>query len=62
LEAIKQGDWTFEPARDETANREGTNALPGTPEKIKIMMLRVEQGKEVFNSRDRRTYDDTVND
>ena len=57
LEAIKQGQWDFEPA-SETTNEEATLAMPGTTEKLDVLAERLRQGLPLWNNSDRRTYDD----
>ena len=57
LEAIKQGQWNFEPATD-SVSEEATHALPGTTEKLDVLAERLRQGLPLWNNSDRRTYDD----
>jgi hypothetical protein len=61
LEAIKQGEWNFEPSTDEN-NEQATHALPGTTEKLDVLAERLRQGLPLWNSSDRRTYDDRDSD
>ena len=61
LEAIKQGQWNFEPASD-TTDDAATCALPGTTEKLDVLAERLRQGLPLWNSSDRRTYDDRDSD
>ena len=61
LEAIKQGQWNFEPS-SEVADDAATHALPGTSEKLDVLAERLRQGLPLWNSSDRRTYDDRDSD
>ena len=59
LDAIRQGQWDFEP-NDVCENEyDSTGALPGSPEKIKELAERAEEGLPLWHPRDRRSYDDT---
>ena len=58
LEAIKQGEWNYEPENiDEQAFR-ATRAMPGTNEKLSVMAARVEAGLPLWHGHDRTEYDD----
>jgi hypothetical protein len=64
LEAIKQGDFNFEPP---TANNSGgempsTAALPGTVEKLDVLAERMRLGLPLWHPSDRRSFDDASND
>jgi hypothetical protein len=63
LEAIKQGDFNFEP---QTSGAPGempaTSALPGTAEKLDILAERMRQGLPLWHPSDRRSFDDTSKD
>lgn len=61
LEAIKQGQWNFEPASD-VGETEATHALPGSSEKLQVLAERLRLGLPLWNNGDRRTYDDQDND
>ena len=61
LEAIKQGQWNFEPVADSTDD-EATRALPGTTEKLDVLAERLRQGLPLWTHSDRRTYDDRDTD
>jgi len=62
LEAIKQGDWNFEPAGQQPLNLEATAALPGTPEKLDVLTERLKLGLPLWHEQDRRTYNDRDRD
>jgi hypothetical protein len=57
LEAIKLGQWNFEP-QPESTDDEATGALPGTTEKLDVLAERLRQGLPLWNTSDRRTFDD----
>lgn len=58
LDAIRDGDWTFEPETVEEEAYDDTEALPGSREKIDIMAERVRQGLPIWHSADRVDYED----
>jgi hypothetical protein len=58
LEAIKDGNWDYEPETTETNCYSSTKALPGTDEKLAILATRVRSGLPLWHPSDRRTYDD----
>ena len=58
LEAIKEGDWNFEPNNQQVVNLKATGALPGTTEKLDVLAERLKQGLPLWHPSDRRTYDD----
>ena len=60
LEAIKQGDFNFEPPSANTASGEmpSTGALPGTAEKLDVLAERLRQGLPLWHPSDRRSFDD----
>ena len=58
LEAIKQGDWDFEPNSQQVVNLKATGAMPGTDEKLNVLAERLRQGLPLWHPADRRSYDD----
>jgi len=60
LEAIKQGDWNFEPNGEQPVNLKATGAMPGTQEKLEILAERLRQGLPLWHPADRRSFDDAV--
>jgi hypothetical protein len=56
FEAIKQGDWTFEPSSQEPVNLRATAALPGTAEKLDVLKARAAKGEPLWHPHDRLTY------
>lgn len=60
LEAIKQGQWNFEP--EANTQDKATHAMPGTTEKLDVLAERLRLGLPLWNTSDRRTYDDRDTD
>ena len=58
LEAIKQGDWDFEPSSQQVVNLKATAAMPGTNEKLDVLAERLRQGLPLWHPSDRLSYDD----
>ena len=59
LEAIKQGQWDFEPRDVDQRQFDSTVALPGSDEKLAIMAERLSRGLPLWHPRDRRCWDDS---
>jgi hypothetical protein len=59
LEAIKVGEWNFEPQSEVSKEASATSAMPGTAEKLDIMAERLRLGLPLWHPRDRMTYDDS---
>ena len=59
LDAIKQGQWDFEPDVVEAKEYDSTPALPGSSEKIMTLAERVNCGLPLWHPKDRRSYDDS---
>jgi hypothetical protein len=57
LEAIQAGVWDYEPEVSQASAHDATQALPGTPEKLQVMALRLRLGLPLWHPADRRTYD-----
>jgi len=60
LEAIKQGDWNFEPTGEQPVSLKATAAMPGTAEKLGILADRLKQGLPLWHPSDRRSFDDAM--
>ena len=57
LEAIKAGDWNFEP--DDASQEDefdSTSALPGSDQKLKVLATRIKQGLPLWHPHDRLSY------
>lgn len=59
LDAIRQGQWDFEPQEIEADDFFSTEALPGSEDKIGILALRAQDGLPLWHPEDRRSYDDS---
>lgn len=57
LEAIREGDWSFEPEKVPEDRFDSTSALPGTDEKVNELAKRARSGLPLWHSADRRTFD-----
>ena len=53
LEAIKMGLWDFEPSDVSVGQFDGTDAMPGTWEKVEILAERVRTGLPLWHPSDR---------
>ena len=59
LDAIRQGQWDFEPVEVESDDYNSTLALPGSDAKIDTLAERAKQGLPLWHPEDRRSYDDS---
>lgn len=59
LEAIRQGNWDFEPETVKEDEFDSTHALPGSNEKINLLASRALEGLPLWHPDDRRSYDDS---
>ena len=57
LEAIKLGFWDFEPAEVSRQEYDGTDAMPGTREKLAVLTERVRTGLPLWHPADRDDVD-----
>jgi len=60
LDAIKVGEWDFEPRSTSVNQYSSTRAMPGTDEKVDILAERARQGLPLWHPSDRRTFDDSA--
>jgi hypothetical protein len=58
LEAIREGNWLFEPEPVDPSRYRATAAIPGTPEKLDILAERARAGLPLWHERDRADYDE----
>jgi hypothetical protein len=58
LEAIKLGEWNYEPASETAGQVQATGAMPGTVEKLDVLAERLRRGLPLWHPRDRMSYDD----
>ncbi len=59
LDAIRQGQWDFEPQNVDSEEYNSTGALPGSNAKIDTLAERALQGLPLWHPSDRQSYDDT---
>lgn len=59
LEAIRNGEWDFEPGSVEEDKFDSTQAMPGSTEKVDALARRLRSGLPLWHSSDRRSYDDS---
>ena len=59
LDAIRQGQWDFEPKDVESNDYNSTSALPGSNEKIDALASRALEGLPLWHPEDRQSYDDS---
>ena len=57
LEAIREGNWDFEPANIDNSSFSATEAVPGTREKLQVLAERVRSGLPLWHERDRADYE-----
>jgi hypothetical protein len=58
LDAIRSGDWFFEPEKVESSGFPATTAVPGTKEKLTVLADRVQAGLPLWHESDRPDYED----
>jgi hypothetical protein len=57
LEAIKLGQWDFEPPETAPNEFDPADAMPGTQEKLSVMAERVQRGLPIWHKSDREEMD-----
>ncbi len=60
LEAIKEGEWDFEPPEVDAARYDAADAMPGTKKKLDIMARRVQNGLPLWHDGDRDDVEQTI--
>lgn len=58
LDAIREGNWSFEPDAVDKHSFDATRAIPGTNEKLKVLAERVRAGLPLWHEQDRADYED----
>jgi hypothetical protein len=58
LDAIREGDWFFEPDKVEPEGFPATRAIPGTKEKLAVLADRVRAGLPLWHESDRPDYEE----
>lgn len=59
LDAIKNGEWDYEPGLVEENRYDSTQAMPGSSEKVQTLAQRLRKGLPLWHSSDRKSYDDS---
>jgi hypothetical protein len=60
LEAIKMGQWDFEPEDVDSEEFEACHSMPGTPAKLSALAERVSRGLPLWHPRDRQDFDELL--
>lgn len=58
LDAIRDGDWLFEPEEVDPNRYQATNAIPGTKDKLHILAERARAGLPLWHEQDRADYEE----
>ncbi len=58
LNAIKEGQWDFEPEEVAEKQFSATRAMPGTDEKLDVLAARIQAGLPLWHGGDRTDYDE----
>ena len=53
LEAVKMGEWNFEPPEVDFNEFDASDAMPGTREKLNALAERLRQGMPLWHTADR---------
>lgn len=56
IEAIREGEWDFEPVPCSPTHFSPTEAIPGSAEKLSVMCERIARGEPLWHPSDRRFY------
>lgn len=57
VDAIREGDWDFEPEDVRYDRFDATQAVPGTEEKLQVLVARVRAGLPLWHQDDRADYE-----
>jgi len=57
LEAIREGEWDYEPELPASDGVEATKAIPGSTEKLTVLADRLRRGLPLWHPRDRLDYE-----
>jgi hypothetical protein len=58
FDAIKEGEWDYEPEHIAENRYRPTGAMPGTREKLSVLADRIQSGLPLWHGHDRTDYDD----
>jgi hypothetical protein len=59
LDAIREGDWFFEPDEVDAGGFQATTAIPGTQQKLDVLAARARAGLPLWHERDRADYEES---
>jgi hypothetical protein len=59
LDAIREGDWFFEPAEVDAGEFHATKAIPGTRQKLDVLAARARAGLPLWHEKDRMDYEES---
>jgi hypothetical protein len=62
LDAIREGDWYFEPESVDPSYFHATTAIPGTREKLDVLAARAKTGLPLWHEGDRADYDEDASE
>ena len=62
LDAIREGDWFFEPEEVDSGGFQATTAIPGTRQKLDVLAARARAGLPLWHEQDRADYEDRNDD
>jgi len=57
LDAIREGDWFFEPEEVDGGSFQATKAIPGTRQKLDVLAARARAGLPLWPEKDRTDFD-----
>lgn len=58
MDAIREGDWLFEPEEVDPGHFHATAAIPGTSEKLAVLAERARAGLPLWHEGDRPDYEE----
>ena len=59
LDAIREGEWFFEPEDVDPSRYQATTAIPGTQDKLQILAERARAGLPLWHESDRADYEES---
>jgi hypothetical protein len=62
LDAIREGDWFFEPEEVDSGHFHATTAIPGSRQKLEVLAARARAGLPLWHEEDRASYDQSEMD
>jgi hypothetical protein len=62
LDAIREGDWFFEPEEIDSEDFYATGAIPGSRQKLEVLAARARAGLPLWHEDDCASYDQSDTD